>query len=52
MSIDTELSYVKKMVEKDAAGYVTKNSSIDEMIDTIITTQQGETNICPTIENK
>ena len=37
MSIDTELPYVKKMFEKGAAGYVTKKSSIDEMIDAIIT---------------
>ncbi len=51
VSMHNGLFYVKKMFQKGAAGYVTKNSSVEEMIKAIIAIQEGEKYVCPEIKN-
>ena len=46
VSIHTDLVHVNAMLKAGANGYVTKNSSADEMIDAIIRIMNGESYIC------
>src|SRR6267154_3057094 len=40
------LAHVKAMLQLGALGYVTKNSSIDEMVEAILTVSKGDVFIC------
>jgi two-component system invasion response regulator UvrY len=46
VSIHTDLVHVNAMLKAGANGYVTKNSSADEMIEAIIRIMGGESYIC------
>jgi two-component system, NarL family, invasion response regulator UvrY len=52
VSINNQPSYAKNMLLAGAKGYVTKNSSREEMIQAIIQVQNGETFICKEIQDK
>lgn len=45
-SINNQPAYVRNMLQAGARGYVTKNSSGDEMIKAIITVSEGGTYLC------
>lgn len=51
VSMHTQLAYVRKMMEKGAMGYVTKNSSFEEMCKAILEIQSGRKYICDEIKN-
>ena len=44
-------AYAKKMLQIGARGYVTKNSSKDEMIEAILSVHSGNKYICDEIKN-
>ena len=44
-------AYAKKMLQIGARGYVTKNSSKDEMIEAILSVHNGNKYICDEIKN-
>ena len=52
VSINNQPSYAKNMLLAGAKGYVTKNSTREEMIQAIIQVHNGETFICKEIEEK
>ncbi|MEP7278695.1 MAG: response regulator transcription factor [Bacteroidota bacterium] len=52
MSIHLESGYVKRMLQAGACGYITKNSSYQEVFDAIIRVHQGETYICHEVQRK
>lgn len=52
VSINNQPSYAKNMLLVGAKGYVTKNSTREEMIQAIIQVHSGETFICREIEEK
>jgi len=52
VSINNQPSYAKNMLLAGARGYVTKNSTREEMIHAIIAVDSGETFICREIEEK
>jgi len=52
VSINNQPSYAKNMLLAGAKGYVTKNSSREEMIQAIIQVYNGETFICKEIQDK
>lgn len=52
MSMHMEPVYVKRMLEAGAAGYVTKNSSYEEVFKAIQLVNAGRQYICTEIENK
>ncbi len=52
VSINNQPSYAKNMLMAGAKGYVTKNSSREEMILAIIEVHNGNTFICKEIEEK
>ena len=52
VSINNQPSYAKNMLLAGAKGYVTKNSSREEMIQAIIQVHSGNTFICKEIEEK
>jgi two-component system invasion response regulator UvrY len=51
VSLHTQPTYARKMIQKGAMGYVTKNSSKEEMFKAIIEIQQGKKYICEEIKN-
>jgi two-component system, NarL family, invasion response regulator UvrY len=52
VSVNNEVSYVKNILEAGAMGYVTKNSSREEMILAIMEVNKGNIYICEEIKNK
>lgn len=51
VSLHTQPTYAKKMIQKGAMGYVTKNSSREEMFRAIMEIQNGRKYICEEIKN-
>ena len=51
VSLHTQPTYARKMIQKGASGYVTKNSSRDEMFKAILEIQSGKKYICDEIKN-
>lgn len=51
VSLHTQPTYARKMIQKGAMGYVTKNSSREEMFKAIIEIQDGKKYICDEIKN-
>ena len=51
VSMQTQLSYVYKMIELGANGYVTKGSSVEEMCKAIIEVYHNRTYICDEVKN-
>jgi DNA-binding NarL/FixJ family response regulator len=51
VSMHTMPAYAKRMMQLGAMGYVTKNSSKDEMINAIIEVSQGKKYICDEVKN-
>lgn len=51
VSLHTQPTYARKMIQKGAMGYVTKNSSREEMFKAITEVQQGRRYICEEIKN-
>lgn len=51
VSLHTQPTYARKMIQKGAMGYVTKNSSKEEMFKAIIEVQAGHRYICEEIKN-
>jgi two-component system, NarL family, invasion response regulator UvrY len=52
VSINNQPAYAKNMLLAGAKGYVTKNSSREEMVQAIIQVHSGSTFICKEIEEK
>jgi len=51
VSLHTQPTYARKMMQKGAMGYVTKNSSREEMFKAIIEVYNGKKYICEEIKN-
>ncbi|HVE61596.1 MAG TPA: response regulator transcription factor, partial [Chitinophagaceae bacterium] len=51
VSLHTQPTYARKMIQKGAMGYVTKNSSREEMFKAITEIQNGKKYICEEIKN-
>jgi DNA-binding NarL/FixJ family response regulator len=51
VSLHTQVAYVKKMMQNGASGYITKNSSREEMTEALIAVQRGKKYICREIKN-
>ena len=51
VSLHTQPTYARKMMQKGAMGYVTKNSSREEMFKAILEVQSGKKYICDEIKN-
>jgi DNA-binding NarL/FixJ family response regulator len=51
VSLHTQPTYARKMIQKGAMGYVTKNSSREEMFKAILEIQAGRKYICEEIKN-
>ena len=51
VSLHTQPTYARKMMQKGAMGYVTKNSSREEMFKAILEIQAGRKYICDEIKN-
>lgn len=51
VSLHTQPTYARKMIQKGAMGYVTKNSSREEMFKAILEIQSGKKYICDEIKN-
>lgn len=51
VSLHTQPTYARKMIQKGAMGYVTKNSSREEMFKAITEVQSGRRYICEEIKN-
>ncbi len=51
VSMHSQPAYAKKMLQMGARGYVTKNSSKEEMIQAILDVNQGNKYICDEIKN-
>src|SRR3954463_3288810 len=51
VSLHTQPTYARKMIQKGAMGYVTKNSSREEMFKAILEVQNGRKDICEEIKN-
>lgn len=51
VSLHTQPTYARKMIQKGAMGYVTKNSSREEMFKAITEIQEGRRYICEEIKN-
>ena len=52
VSVNNEPSYVKQMMALGAKGYVTKNSSREEMIQAILEVYKGNIYICDEVSKK
>jgi DNA-binding NarL/FixJ family response regulator len=52
ISVNNQVSYARNMLEAGARGYVTKNSSREEMLAAIKTVYNGDIYICEEIRNK
>jgi len=51
VSMHTMPAYVKKMLKSGASGYVTKNSSREELINAIIKVYEGNIYVCDEVKN-
>lgn len=51
VSLHTQPTYARRMVQRGASGYVTKNSSKDEMFKAIVEIYNGRKYICEEIKN-
>lgn len=51
VSLHTQPTYARKMMQMGASGYVTKTSSRDEMVKAIIEVHEGRKYICEEIKN-
>ncbi|MER3464912.1 MAG: DNA-binding response regulator, partial [Chitinophagaceae bacterium] len=51
VSLHTQPNYARKMIQKGASGYVTKNSSREEMFKAIMEIHGGKKYICDEIKN-
>lgn len=51
VSLHTQPTYARKMIQKGAMGYVTKNSSREEMFKAILEIQEGRKYVCEEIKN-
>jgi DNA-binding NarL/FixJ family response regulator len=51
VSLHTQPTYARKMMQKGAMGYVTKNSSREEMFKAIIEVHEGKKYVCEEIKN-
>ena len=51
VSLHTQPTYARKMMQKGAMGYVTKNSSREEMFKAIIEVHSGKKYVCDEIKN-
>lgn len=51
VSLHTQPTYARKMMQKGASGYVTKNSSREEMYKAIVEIHSGKKYICEEIKN-
>jgi DNA-binding NarL/FixJ family response regulator len=51
VSLHTQPTYARKMMQKGAMGYVTKNSSREEMFKAIIEISNGRKYVCEEIKN-
>jgi two-component system invasion response regulator UvrY len=51
VSLHTQPTYARKMIQKGAMGYVTKNSSREEMFKAIMEIHHGRRYICEEIKN-
>lgn len=51
VSMHSQPAYAKRMIQNGASGYITKNSSRQEMLDALIEVQQGKKYICGEIKN-
>jgi two-component system invasion response regulator UvrY len=51
VSLHTQPTYARKMIQKGAMGYVTKNSSREEMFKALMEIQAGKKYICEEIKN-
>ncbi|OSZ80142.1 DNA-binding response regulator [Chitinophagaceae bacterium IBVUCB2] len=51
ISMHTMPAYARKMLQMGAMGYVTKNSSKDELMDAIIEVNEGKKYICNEVKN-
>ena len=51
VSLHNQPSYAKKMIQNGASGYVTKNSSREELTDAILKIYSGQKYICTEIKN-
>lgn len=51
VSMHSQPAYAKKMLQIGARGYVTKNSSREEMVKAILEVQEGNKYICEEIKN-
>jgi len=49
ISVHTDLSYIQALMQAGGNGYVTKNSSGEEMIDAIMTVKKGQQYFCKEI---
>lgn len=52
VSLHTQPSYTRKIMQKGALGYITKNSPVEEMTKAILTIYNGQKFICDEIKNK
>ncbi|MFI5195009.1 MAG: response regulator [Chitinophagales bacterium] len=51
VTMHSQPSYARKMMQIGASGYVTKNSSREEMMEAIVTVHQGDKYICSEIKD-
>ena len=51
MSLHNEASYVNRMMQAGASGYVTKNSPSTEMVEAIEMVSRGETYVCSEVRS-
>lgn len=51
ISLHTQPVYARKMIQKGAMGYVTKNSPREEMFQAVLEVRQGRRYICEEIKN-
>lgn len=52
ISINNEPTYARKMLNAGAKGYITKSSSLEEILEAITQVAKGETYICREIKSK
>ena len=52
VSVSNQVTYARNMLQVGARGYVTKNSSREEMIQAIINVYEGQIYICEEIRKK
>lgn len=51
LSINNQPTYARNLMKMGAKGYVTKNSSLEEMIKAIVTVNNGDTYVCDEVND-